>query len=288
MQLVKYTRPKLPRNKYGINNTTGFMSSGIFLEGENIETGTSTDNSSSTTTNVTNIYYTEEWYNIQNKIVHSYENSTDSDGNIIYVNRLDSQGNYMYYEDGEIMKVPQLDYLDSTWITVIENFNSSSKLRNNNEYRFMLMRFRKHKREGKRWRIPWFSPKYQKTGDGVQNIRMDIAEQDCWWSVQGSESKWWNDSQKMIGTETDDEGNEVDIYRNKNFKDVLPVAGDHLKQDDFGDYYFRNTPSRTMIVGCALFKKTNTGAFGWKRVSNIATMKIKLTKTGSYVIDPNA
>lgn len=287
MQLVKYTRPKMPRNKYGYNSNVGFFSSGMIEEGGTILPDENDNQNNTTTTTTINNYYDLEWYNIQNKVVHSYGQQRDTAGNIIKINRKDSEGNIMYDENGDAILVPKLKLLSSTWVVTIEGYQGSKGLRNNNEYRFFLMRLRKNKREGRRWRIPWFSPKYQKTGDGVQNTRMDIEEQDCWWDVSGAETKWWNNSQIIAGTETDEEGNETTIYRNKDFKDVLPVSGDHIKTDTNGNYIFKNCSSRTMTVGCALFKKTGTGAFGWQRVSNIATMKIKLSKTGSLNFEAN-
>ena len=102
----------------------------------------------------------------------------------------------------------------------------------------------------------------------------------------------------------------VPIYRNKNYKDVLPVKSTNIKTKLKNAYYpatttiagtqltyvyktqvripvFKNSGTRTMVVGCALFKKTGTGAFGWQRVSNIATVRLCLDDGGRITIEAN-
>lgn len=310
MKLVRYNRPKLPRNKYGIENKNGFFSGGIVGEDGFLDIkyddGYKTPEPPTDSTNVVE----NEWYNIQNKIVYSYKVQRDSNGNIIYENRVDSEGNDMHDDKGEIMTVPAKDLLGDTWVTVIENYNKNGGLKNPELYRFVLLRFRKHKREGKRWRIPWFSPKYQKVGDGVKLIKMDILEEDCWWNIQGPETKWWNNSKVYVKDETLPDGTSIPIYRNKNYKDVLPVKSTNIKTKLKNAYYpttttiagtqltyvyktlaripvFKNSGTRTMVVGCALFKKTGTGAFGWQRVSNIATVRLCLDGAGRITIEAN-
>lgn len=312
MKLVRYNRPKLPRNKYGIENKNGFFSGGIvgedgFLDIKYDDGYNSTEQPNDSTTTVA---AESEWYNIQNKIVYSYENYVNANGEKVYENRLDSEGNYMYGSNGEIMTVPVKNLLGDTWVTVIENYNKKVGLKNSDLYRFVLLRFRKHKREGKRWRVPWFSPKYQKLGDGVQLTRMDILEEDCWWNIQGPETKWWNNSQVYVKDETQTDGTVKQIYRNKTYKDVLPVKSSNIKNKYKNAYYakttsiagtslsyvyktrvqmpvFKNSGTRTMVVGCALFKKTGTGAFGWQRVSNIATVRLCLNSAGRITIEAN-
>ena len=103
MKLVRYNRPKLPRNKYGIDNKDGFFSGGIvgedgFLDIKYDDGYKTPDKPSNSTTTVVE----GEWYNIQNKIVYSYKTRRDSNGNIIRENRFDSEGNLMYDKHGEI------------------------------------------------------------------------------------------------------------------------------------------------------------------------------------------
>ena len=310
MKLVRYNRPKLPRNKYGIENKDGFFSGGIVGEDGFLDIkyddGYKTPEQPNNPTTVVE----SEWYNIQNKIVYSYKTKRDSNGNKIFENRVDSEGNYMYDKLGEIMTVPAKDLIGDTWVTVIENFSKRDGLNNPDLYRFFLVRFRKHKREGKRWRIPWFSPKYQKVGDGVQLIKMDILEEDCWWNIQGQETKWWSNSKVYVKDETLEDGTVIPIYRNKNYKDVLPVKPSNIKTKLKNVYYsnttniagtmlsyvyktqvqipvFKNSGTRTMVVGCALFKKTGKGAFGWQRVSNIATVRLCLDSDKRITIEAN-
>ena len=311
MKLVRYNRPKLPRNKYGIENKNGFFSGGIvgedgFLDIKYDDGYKTPEQPNNPTTTVVE----GEWYNIQNKIVYSYKTRLDSNGNKIFENRVASEGNLMYDGKGDIMTVPAKDLIGDTWVTVIENFDKKNGLKNPELYRFVLLRFRKHKREGKRWRIPWFSPKYQKVGDGVKLIKMDILEEDCWWNIQGQETKWWNNSRVYVKDETLKDGTVIKIYRNKNYKDVLPVKPSNIKTKIRNAYYsntkeiagttlnyvyktrvhipvFKNSGTRTMVVGCALFKKTGKGAFGWQRVSNVATVRLCLHSDRSITIEAN-
>lgn len=309
MKLVRYNRPKLPRNKYGIESKNGFFSGGIVSEDGSLDIkyddgyNTTSQLSESSTTVVSE----SEWYNIQTKIVYSYKQKVNANGEKEYEPRLDSGGNQMYDANGDLMTVPVKVLLGDTWITVIENYNNNVGLKNPDLYRFVLLRFRKHKREGKRWRIPWFSPKYQKVGDGVQLTKMDILEEDCWWTVQGPETKWWNKSSVFVKDETQSDGTVTHIYRNKTYKDILPlntktkyknaymsdtvtVNGSPLNyvyKQKVPIPLFKNTGTRTMVVGCALFKKTGTGAFGWQRVSNIATVRLCLESSGSIRLEAN-
>ena len=309
MKLVRYNRPKLPRNKYGIESKNGFFSGGIVAEDGSLDIkyddgyNTTTQLSESSTTVVSE----SEWYNIQTRIVYSYKQKVNENGEKAYEPRLDSGGNQMYDANGVLMTVPVKILLGDTWITVIENYNNTVGLKNPDLYRFVLLRFRKHKREGKRWRIPWFSPKYQKVGEGVQKTKMDILEEDCWWAVQGPETKWWNKSKAFVKDEIQSDGTVTHIYRNKTYKDILPlntktkyknaymsdtvtVNGSPLNyvyKQKVQIPLFKNTGTRTMVVGCALFKKTGTGAFGWQRVSNIATVRLCLDSSGSIRLEAN-
>ena len=309
MKLVRYNRPKLPRNKYGIESKNGFFSGGIVAEDGSLDIkyddgyNTTAQLSESSTTVVSE----SEWYNIQTKIVYSYKQKVNANGEKEYEPRLDSGGNQMYDANGDLMTTPVKILLGDTWITVIENYNNNVGLKNPDLYRFVLLRFRKHKREGKRWRIPWFSPKYQKVGDGVQLTKMDILEEDCWWTVQGPETKWWNKSSVFVKDETQSDGTVTHIYRNKTYKDILPLntktkyknayMSDTVTVNGSPLNYvykqrvpiplFKNTGTRTMVVGCALFKKTGTGAFGWQRVSNIATVRLCLESSGSIRLEAN-
>ena len=308
MKLVRYNRPKLPRNKYGIENKNGFFSGGIVSEDGSLDIkyddGYNTPIQASESSTVVS---ESEWYNIQTKIVYSYKDKVNENGVKEYEPRLDSGGNQMYDANGDLMTVPVKILLGDTWVTVIENYNNNVGLKNPDLYRFVLLRFRKHKREGKRWRIPWFSPKYQKVGDGVQMTKMDILEEDCWWTVQGPETKWWNKSSVFVKDEIQTDGTVTHIYRNKTYKDILPLNTktkyknaymsdtvningsplNYVYKQKVQIPLFKNTGTRTMVVGCALFKNTGTGAFGWQRVSNIATVRLCLDSSGSIRLEAN-
>jgi hypothetical protein len=296
-KIVSFSIPKRPRNKYYQNTNSGSFGGGGYISNNgnspvSPQPITPTD-PTLPVSDVSNI----EWYNIQNKIVHSYKNEETKE------ERKDSYGNTMYDEDGNPQMVPVKTYLNTTWITTIENFDYA--LKDSENYRFVLMRYRKNKREGKKWRIPWFSIKYWNEGDAVQNTVMDIAEADCWWSVSGGETKWWHNSKVEY---TDPSGNIT--YREKTYKDVLPVTEDHIKEtgktmytpayiengnggsiqvltaEMYSQLIFKNNHSTKMIVGCAVFKKTGVGAYGWQRVSNIAKIEIRLSKYGALCVRP--
>ena len=299
MELIKYNRPKLPRNKYGINAKTGvFRGSVVTSEGSlNINYNYGTKPVENTETQKTETNGNLEWYNIQNKIVHSYEKTGKS------VPQVDSYGDTMYDKNGDIKYKKEVKYIGSTWVTTIENYDY--KLKDHDNYRMVLMRYRKRPREGRKWRIPWFTPKYWVDGDATQRLKMDIYEVDTWWNIQGRETKWWNNSQLEY---TDENGKTA--YRNKDYKDILPVTTEHVRKKCRHGYKamylkdangnnvlvdtralveipaFKNTHSNKMLVGCAIFKKTNTGPHGWQRISNIAVIEIRLSQKGNLSAVP--
>ena len=72
MKLVRYNRPKLPRNKYGIESKNGFFSGGIVAEDGSLDI--KYDDEYNTTTQLSEsptVVSESEWYNIQTKIVYS-------------------------------------------------------------------------------------------------------------------------------------------------------------------------------------------------------------------------
>lgn len=261
MRYYTKLRTKLPRNKYGKDGNTTFLSGSVSL-GDTVNANTG---SSSTNTVVNNIYE-NEWYNIQNKIVHSKINTTV----------------------GEKVK--------TTWVTVIENYKSGKGLGNSDNYRFVLMRLRKQPHEGRRWRIPMFSNVFQKvpligTTDDGKGLKMTIAEQDTWWSVKGAETEWWSDSPHD------------DAYRAAHTYDKVYASG-VTERVVFGNLYktydevisvatnprthkFNNVRNRKMLLGCAIFKKTGEGALGWQRVSNVATITLYSTVGMGIQVEAN-
>lgn len=314
MDFIKYTRPKLPRNKYGILATEGYFSGSIVSSDGEIEISddTTVNNPTNNTTQVVNNIYRSEWYNIQNKIVHGYQTARDSSGKVVMTGVVDECGNAIYNEDGTQKTKPYQVRYNTTWVTVIENFDASKGLLNSGEYRFFLMRFRKTKREGKRWRIPAFSPAFTKEflpdDDGVINLpKMTYEEQDTWWKVEGAETRWWASSTIVTGTTENTDGTITENKRLKVYTDVLPVNTENIKLVERHAYtsiilstgekvlklskedkpMFKNSGSSTMLVGCALFKRESTGAFGWQRVSNIATIRLRLSRSGSIIVEPN-
>lgn len=306
MKLIRYNRPKLPRNKFGINAKNGFFAGGVATEDGSLNIKYDDGYTSTETQPVTPevIQAEGEWYNLQTKIYHSYKDVKDANGDKVYINQYDSKGQLMYDKEGKAIMVVQQECIGSTWITTIENYRGTSGLKNTDMYRMVLLRFRKNHREGKRWRIPMLSTKYTRTGDAVQNVNMTIEERDTWWPIQGGETKWWNKSNVEYTTTVD--GKLTTQYRGKTYEDVLPVKPENIKMKTCYRYQtilqngynhvvkvlgerptFKNSGSDKMLVGCAIFKYTGKGAFGWQRVSNIATVLLRLDNKGNIQLEAN-
>lgn len=307
MEFIKYARPKLPRNKYGLNSGNFVVTGGILSSDGEIEindTSNTTNGNTTTQTIINN--YNIEWYNISNKIIHGYEYAKDSNGNYIYETQVDETGAGMYDENGELITKRKLTPHRDTWVTIIENFES--KLMNTEQYRFAIMRYRKAKRQGKGWRIPMLSNRFWKTftedEDGtIYYPKMTWAEQDTWWKVAGQETRWWASSSLISHYEAVN-GVLEPVYRLKTYEDVLPLdtktierwsynkitisTGDTvIKQYKRDKTIFKNSKSSKMLFGVALFKKTSTGATGWQRVSNIATMQLVIHRNGKIMVQSN-
>lgn len=310
MKLIKYTRPKLPRNKYGLLKKDGYFSGSIVSTDGEIELVEPPTNNTNTNITTTTTIYQSEWYNIQNKVVHGKQTIRDANGAIVMQTVVNERNEIVYEDDGVTPKTKPVEVpLHDTWVTVIENYDPTKQLKNTDEYRFVLLRFRKNKREGKQWRIPMLSARFIRTfmpdENGVTHYpKMTWNEQDTWWKVEGAETRWWASSKILDHTEIDTSGNVKEVYRLKRYDDVLPLSTTTIDRNSYkqeqistGDLVitqyarkksiFRNSRSSKMIVGVALFKKSKEGATGWQRVSNIAPIKLVLTRGGITVFETN-
>lgn len=305
MEFIKFARPKLPRNKYGLKSGNFYVGGGILGVDGQVEITDPDTNSSNTAT--TTIIYNSEWYNIQNKIVHGYQYAKDANDNFIMEPVVNEKGEYLYEADGVtiLTKRKEVPYRD-TWITVIENFQP--KLLNTEQYRLVIMRYRKNKRQGKSWRIPMLSNRYwkefSKEDDGsYQYPKMTWSEQDTWWKIVSAETRWWASSPVLSHYDAVN-GQLVPVYRLKEYTDVLPIQTKNIDRVSYIPItlsdgtetlkrvvrqkpVFKNTRQAKMLLGVAIFKKTSEGSTGWQRVSNIATIQLKLHRNGHIHVQSN-
>lgn len=231
MDYLTLTRPKLPRNKYGRIATNNTYSGGVnIIEGSGSFTGSNGNNPGNTGgNNITTTIYESEWYNLQTRVTHG-KKIVEENGSVV----IDEV-------TGKPKTTPYTNYY-----TIIENFDKAKGLTNTDNYRFVLMRLRKGKGEGRRWRIPMLSSKF---ATNPAACRMDIPYEKTWWKITGSETLMWNEKDDF-------------------FKEVLPLSVNVLTKR------FKNTRNRKMEFGCAIFKRGGKGASGWQRVSNIATITL--------------
>lgn len=163
--------------------------------------------------------------------------------------------------------------------TVIENYDE--KLKDDMQYRFVLLNWKNHVGEGNRWRIPMFSPRWSNVDApanddnvGREQTPCAIAWEDTWWSVLGSNTLWWNYSKhtwqqalfpKWGGTR--DETNSPFRVR----------TGTSI-------YVWKKGNNRKLRFGACLMKKTGAGTYGWQRVSNVVPVTIFIP---SHLSDTN-
>lgn len=141
--------------------------------------------------------------------------------------------------------------------TVIENVTSAdlAELANTDKFRFVLMRWRRKGSNGPTWRIPMLPHEHaKKTGISVVS---GMPESITWWPITSNDVKW---------------------FRGQNsFSEVFSM--DAANSGNQHGPRFKNTRSKLMRVGVAIFEKTDNGGLGWTRVSNIAQVEIFINQT---------
>lgn len=325
MQYQLKSRPKMARNKYGLGGVNNTYSGGI-IEGQG-EFNPSTPTPTTPSTTVVNNIYEGEWYNLQMNVMNTRDTiidkslfvDPDATYPVIKSQYVDKELEYYDKSTGyrisasealsryssstdeikDSVKIRSLHFFHR-FITVIENYDKSKDLGNTEKYRFVLMRLRKGKHQGRRWRIPMFSSVFDKgvtyeDEDGNPIImKMSIAERDTWWKIEGSETPMWNSRFPQVGSDgyfnlpdgyplrSDEINNDIikkHIHhdgRDFCYLDILPLEK-CIRRDDNGNiisYKWKNTRNRKMEFGCAIFKNTGRGAHGWQRISNIATLTL--------------
>ena len=125
---------------------------------------------------------------------------------------------------------------------IIENYDAP--LLDNTQYKFFLLRWRKGG-----WRAAAMS---HSQNNDIADAGLDK------WNILSRESLWMN------GTPFSD----------------LPLST--TQRANQSGYYFKSTHCSTLKVGCAIYKYTGNGTFGWQRVSNIAYVQLSAKQNGSY------
>lgn len=164
--------------------------------------------------------------------------------------------------------------------TLIENYDSDIK--NNDEYRLVLLKWKRGTKEGKGWRTPMFSPLWDHRSDNGRPLYKKTVCQHLWeecsWPVDGAESRFFGNTGRLVDWDILDKKTERDGFKQPFFNGLewIPVT----------PYRFKLTHSNKMRFGVAIYKKTGVGEYGWQRVSNIAEVEIYVTRGNDFVVCP--
>ena len=141
---------------------------------------------------------------------------------------------------------------------VIENLDVDI-VNNPDNYRIVLLTWKRKKGEGNRWRVPMFSPRWHAdTGAIVSSGTPCVIDwNNTWWPITGNETKWWNTT-------------------NAKYTDVFDTTVDAL-------YLTFKNHNKKMRFGCCIMKKMEgVGTHGWQRVSNISEIMLFAIKGGKH------
>ena len=141
---------------------------------------------------------------------------------------------------------------------VIENLDVDI-VNNPNNYRIVLLTWKRKKGEGNRWRVPMFSPRWHAdTGAIVSSGTPCVIDwNNTWWPITGNETKWWNTT-------------------NAKYTDVFDTTVNTL-------YLTFKNHNKKMRFGCCIMKKMEgVGTHGWQRVSNISEIMLFAIKGGKH------
>ena len=129
---------------------------------------------------------------------------------------------------------------------LIENFNA--RLTDTDKYRMLLLRWRKGTK--KPMYYSWHAPLFSRSGTNA------IAAEDRWWPITSNKQAFF-------------------AQTGHTFDEVLSLLKTTRSSD--GKPYFKNVRNRKMRFGCAIYKNTGEGTYGWQRVSNIAEVELYIT-----------
>ena len=141
---------------------------------------------------------------------------------------------------------------------VIENLDVDI-VNNPDNYRIVLLTWKRKKGEGNRWRVPMFSPRWHADTGAIVSIGTpcSIAWNNTWWPITGNETKWWNTT-------------------NAKYTDVFDTTVDTL-------YVTFKNHNKKMRFGCCIMKKMEgVGTHGWQRVSNISEIMLFAIRGGKH------
>ena len=141
---------------------------------------------------------------------------------------------------------------------VIENLDVDM-VNNPDNYRIVLLTWKRKKGEGNRWRVPMFSPRWHAdTGAIVSSGTPCVIDwNNTWWPITGNKTKWWNTT-------------------NAKYTDVFDTTVNTL-------YLTFKNHNKKMRFGCCIMKKMEgVGTHGWQRVSNISEIMLFAIKGGKH------
>ena len=141
---------------------------------------------------------------------------------------------------------------------VIENLDVDM-VNNPDNYRIVLLTWKRKKGEGNRWRVPMFSPRWHAdTGAIVSSGTPCVIDwNNTWWPITGNKTKWWNTT-------------------NAKYTDVFDTTVNTL-------YVTFKNHNKKMRFGCCIMKKMEgVGTHGWQRVSNISEIMLFAIKGGKH------
>ena len=141
---------------------------------------------------------------------------------------------------------------------VIENLDVDI-VNNPDNYRIVLLTWKRKKGEGNRWRVPMFSPRWHADTGAIVSIGTPcvIDWNNTWWPITGNETKWWNTT-------------------NAKYTDVFDTTVNTL-------YVTFKNHNKKMRFGCCIMKKMEgVGTHGWQRVSNISEIMLFAIKGGKH------
>ena len=141
---------------------------------------------------------------------------------------------------------------------VIENLDVDI-VNNPDNYRIVLLTWKRKKGEGNRWRVPMFSPRWHADTGAIVSIGTPcvIDWNNTWWPITGNETKWWNTT-------------------NAKYTDVFDTTVNTL-------YVTFKNHNKKMRFGCCIMKKMEgVGTHGWQRVSNISEIMLFAIRGGKH------
>ena len=121
--------------------------------------------------------------------------------------------------------------------TVVENL-SSIMTHNPNNYRIVLLKFKKQHTDGRRWAMPMFIYELYNQGSCSSLPPNAIAENNTWWPVGNNPTPWFATTGAVLA-------NVISLGER--------LTGDSSKRS------WKNTRNKKMKIGVAVYKQTGKG-----------------------------